>query len=259
MIPTEDIPTPQLTNHSQIPAGFGSLYVGQTFTSYICVTNHSDFVTSNVSIRTLIHSPSDSKRASVSSTGADESEIEERTLQSKESWHLTVSEDILLSGEYTLEVRVQYETEEGAPKQYKKLYRMTSTPCLSIRTKISKVRRRNESDGNFIRAVLEVQLENTTREGLFIRTLELSPLDNWSIRSLNDGLGIISSDEDFEISNVSLGLLNPGDINQYMYELTRMSPPKDSPTPVGRLKIHWQATSMEVGKLATSISTPTAL
>ncbi|KAF9574449.1 hypothetical protein EC968_006433 [Mortierella alpina] len=142
-----------------MPAAFGNIYLGETFTSYICANNESPHPVRDVILKAELQTttlrfalsdtlasqrnqpsatrlPSDSSLTSVpspsSSTGGHI-----QLLESGKTNEMIVSHEIKELGIHILVCSIQYTTLDGQQKSFRKFYKFQVMNPLSVKTKVN--------------------------------------------------------------------------------------------------------------------------
>nr|GAT55482.1 predicted protein [Mycena chlorophos] len=152
-------------------------------------------------------------------------------------------------------------------QSFRKFYKFAVTNPLSVKTKVhvprapSALLSRTEREKIF----LEVHIQNLTTESLWFERMRFEAAEGWDALDANviDVDKEIQSDQDATENSIfsgSMSLMQPQDMRQYIYILSRpptvLTPPTNAPgsvIPLGRLDISWRLSYGEPGRLLTSM------
>lgn len=238
-----------LTDFLSLPVSFGNIYLGETFTSYLCVNNDSITAATDVAFKAELQTTSQrftladtigvSPTSSLTGVNANintKPSSDKVSLLPKQSAEFILHHEIKELGIHILVCSVHYSpsanssasltTPDQSRKFFRKFFKFQVLNPLSIKTKVN-----SPADG---RIILEIQLQNLASIGLFIDRIEFYP----------NPLFIQT-----EVAN-NLTLLESQDINQYLHVLTpapgSMSASR-SCVDLGRLDIFWKSTLGQTG------------
>ncbi|KDR81384.1 hypothetical protein GALMADRAFT_134829 [Galerina marginata CBS 339.88] len=259
-----------LTHASELltlPSSFGSIQLGETFSSCLCVNNETEVVIEVAHIK-----------------------VEMQTVTTKVVLYETDGLGGMLSGGDTLEHIVHHEIKElgqhvlactvtyrlppnsrsvpGASEDaadpslqtFRKFYKFAVTNPLSVKTKVHTPKSPSAQLSPLERekVFLEVHIQNLTQDAICFERMRLECTDGWEAE---DGNMIPDEDgKDMSVFSGSMALMQPQDMRQYIYTLTpknaELSPPIHAPgtiIPLGRLDISWRSSFGEPGRLLTSM------
>jgi hypothetical protein len=210
-----------------LPANFGNIYLGETFTSYLSLFNDTkDSITTGSAIKVELQtatqrftladtSETDSMQALVKSSqvglrintrnGKSDGLL---TLEPRDSMELVVQHDIKELGVHILVCTVQYGTPLGEKRFFRKFYKFQVLNPLAVRTKVSSLQ-----DG---KVLLEVQVQNMTTANMFFEAMKFEPNDPFTCTDLNYLQGtppnpfipLTQPDIDHQLAAVSLNPLD---------------------------------------------------
>lgn len=258
-----------LSPNLSLPTSFGSISLGETFASCLCVTNQTKHEIEGVHLRVEMQSAS-SKVVLLELGGPDHKlDSSGGTLEG------VVQSDIKELGQHTLTCIVHYRCPPGirppAPSDdpsdpraqlFRKHYRFPVTNPFSVKTKVhtpkspTALMSRMERE----RVFLEVHIQNLTQEPLWFERLDFRPVDGWTAVDSNTLDPSTSSPRSRTFYGPG-SLVQPQDTFQYVYILSPADvpsfpskPPPGSVVPLGRLDMAWRSTFGEPGRLLTSVS-----
>ncbi|KAI8807165.1 hypothetical protein BJ742DRAFT_679287 [Cladochytrium replicatum] len=267
---------PILRNHSlpdflTLPASFGNIYLGETFSSYLCINNESNVAVQDVGIKAELQTSTQRFTLADTSSAADT----RISLLPAQSAEFIIHHEIKELNTHILVCAVQYSVPTGssaagvpspAPdrKFFRKFYKFQVLNPLAVKTKVNTL-----PDG---RVFLEAQVQNIASSTMFLERMKFEPSDLFvytdltllssSPTLLDSSHNPPKSSDPPQTANHSapsvLGprsYLNPQDSRQYLYMLLP-SPSKKflartTPT-LGKLDIIWRTQLGQMGRLQTS-------
>ncbi|KIY66260.1 DUF974-domain-containing protein [Cylindrobasidium torrendii FP15055 ss-10] len=245
-----------------LPASFGSIQLGETFSSCLCLNNEAPADVSDIKMIAEIQTASAKVLLAEFGGAAHQLPV------GGTSEHV-VHHEIKELGQHVLACTVTYRlppsvrpppqaaeaTGDPSIQMFRKFYKFVVTNPLSVKTKVhiprspSALMDIHERDKVF----LEVHIQNTMHEPLWFERMVFEPVDGWSVHDANgqDG-GSIFAD--------AMELMQPQDMRQYVYIVNPKAaspiPPVQTPgsvIPLGRLDISWRSSYGEPGRLLTSM------
>lgn len=275
-----------LSNLLTLPGAFGSIYLGETFSSCLCITNETKYEIEGVQLRVELQAAASAAKSLLLELGGPHERLgPSGTLEG------FVSSEIKELGQHTLTCIVQYRVPPGlrppAPSDdpsdpraqlFRKHYRFpvrratsfslsifiyrcvyqVSNP-FSVKTKVhipkspTALMSRTEREKVF----LEVHIQNLTQEPMRFERLQFEPVDGWTAL---DGNTIDRKTPPGTIISAPTSLIQPQDTFQYAYILLPAiipsfpsKPAPGSVIPLGRLDMAWRSTFGEPGRLLTSV------
>ncbi|KAI9340314.1 hypothetical protein BDR26DRAFT_861696 [Obelidium mucronatum] len=241
--------TSATTQALTLPASFGSLFLGETFESYVCIVNESRAVVNNAGIKAELQTQT--QRFTLADTTSNANGVINSTsLAPAKSAEFLLSHEIKELGPHILVCSIHYTGANKEPKSFRKFFKFHVLNPLSVKTKVNSL-----ADGS--RVFLEAQVQNTSGIPMFLEKLifESSQLFN----SQDVSQLFIPDSNNTEKSHVSVfantPVLNDKDSRQYLYILTPKTEndplSKSTPT-LGKLDIQWRTTMGQQGRLQTS-------
>ncbi|KAG9122718.1 hypothetical protein FRC07_000775 [Ceratobasidium sp. 392] len=241
-----------------LPEAFGSISLGETFTSSLCINNESALEI--IGTHLLVEIQTASSKVVLGQIGGIDSR-----LQPNEMLQLVVSHEIKELGQHVLACTVSYHVppalrnstvppEDPANptlRTIRKFYKFMVSNPLSVRTKVhvprSPTALLNPRERH--KVFLEVHVQNLTAKPLHFERIQFECAEGWKLDSPPSGMD-------------KLALLHPQDLRQYMYIL--MPTPEATPSfpipyppgtmiALGRLDMSWRSSFGEPGRLLTSM------
>ncbi|KAG5718673.1 UPF0533 protein C5orf44 [Termitomyces sp. T112] len=256
-----------LTHASEIlalPSSFGSIQLGETFSSCLCVNNEAQFDVEAMSLRVEMQTAT-AKVVLAEYGGPD------HTLAAGKTFENVVHHEIKELGQHVLACAVTYrhpshsrqssgpgENSEEDPslQTFRKFYKFAVTNPLSVKTKVhvpkspSALLSRAEREKVF----LEVHIQNLTQTPMYFERVQFECVDGWEAEDVN------LLDDKNPLFSGPQALMQPQDTRQYIYiftpKYTSLLPPTLPPgsvVPLGRLDIFWRSSFGEPGRLLTSM------
>ncbi|KAG0005283.1 hypothetical protein BGZ80_008337 [Entomortierella chlamydospora] len=208
-----------------MPASFGNIYMGETFTSYICANNESAHPVRDVILKaelqtsTLRFALSDtlaSQRHKLTSVGSLESSNPSpspstgghiQLLESGKTNEMIVSHEIKELGIHILVCSIQYTTLDGQQKSFRKFYKFQVLNPLTVKTKVnhptsgtpaqpqdgnnSAVVSQGVSKGGLV--LLEAMVQNVSGVTMWMEKMRFEVADAFTVKDLNI---VIEEDDD---------------------------------------------------------------
>ncbi|KAG8738589.1 hypothetical protein FRC10_006660 [Ceratobasidium sp. 414] len=241
-----------------LPEAFGSISLGETFTSSLCVNNESalEIIGSHL----LVEIQTASNKVVLGQIGGIDSR-----LQPNEMLQLVVNHEIKELGQHVLACTVSYHVppslrnssippEDPANptlRTIRKFYKFMVSNPLTVRTKVHIPRSPTAllSPRERHKVFLEVHVQNLTAKPLYFERIQFECADGWRLDNSPPGAD-------------RLALLHPQDLRQHMYILLptpEATPSFPIPYPpgtiiaLGRLDMSWRSSFGEPGRLLTSM------
>ncbi|KIY43691.1 DUF974-domain-containing protein, partial [Fistulina hepatica ATCC 64428] len=244
-----------------LPATFGSIQLGETFSSCLCVNNETLFNIEGVTLRVEMQTVS--TKVLIGEFGGPES-----SLAAGNSLEAVVSHEIKELGQHVLACTVSYnippdvkpfqrldDSNHSDVQGFRKFYKFAVANPLSVKTKVhtSKSPAALTSLEEREKIFLEVHIQNVTQDAMWFDCMLFEPVEGWVVQDAN-----VKGDESlFDGANA---LMQPQDVRQYIYILTPTNVPlapinytPGSIIPLGRLDIAWRSSMGEPGRLLTSM------
>ncbi|CDO69023.1 hypothetical protein BN946_scf184834.g30 [Trametes cinnabarina] len=250
-----------------LPAAFGTIQLGETFSSCLSVNNDANVEVEGVTMRVEMQTAS-------SKTLLAEFGGPEQRLSVGQSLERIVSHEIKELGQHVLGCTVSYrvppgvrhlpqqsvESQEPNVQTFRKFYKFAVTNPLSVKTKVHLPRSptallsRKEREKVF----LEVHIQNLTQDVMWLERMQFECVDGWEVQDANILDNPATGSKEYLFSG-STALMQPQDLRQYIYILSPKVLPSFPVThvpgsilPLGRLDISWRSSYGEPGRLLTS-------
>ncbi|KAI8993451.1 hypothetical protein BDB01DRAFT_776367 [Pilobolus umbonatus] len=224
-----------------LPSTFGTIYLGENFSTLISVNNES--TAPAYVVGTKIELQTSSQRFVLS----DNTSSPMAHIKPKDSYNITVSHEIKELGIHILVCSVQYNAPHGRKRFFRKFYKFQVTNPLAVKTKLN-----NMIDG---RVFLEAQLQNVSQSPMFLERMKFEPSEYFQFEDFND----IIDQTDGSKEGVSVfgdGYIHPQDVRQYLYMLSPRNSHNDrisrTTNALGKLDIVWRNYMGDLGRLQTS-------
>ncbi|KAJ2632039.1 Trafficking protein particle complex subunit 13 [Coemansia sp. RSA 1290] len=234
-----------LTETLVLPRSFGTMFLGETFLAQMCICNESSMVVRDVSVKVVVL------------TGPQQQQQQQPLLDTSGSaqqlaagqpLNLQITHEIKELGMHILGCTISYLSAQGEHKTLQRSFRFQAANPLVVKTKVNHLKRD---------VLLEVQVHNATPSPLVLERMRFDPASPFAVQDLNEVDGnkaLLWGD--------SGGLMQPGDVRQYLYRLQPPAVTKDTTveqeravqyaTALGKLDILWRGAFGSVGRLQTS-------
>ncbi|XP_053972328.1 trafficking protein particle complex subunit 13 isoform X2 [Hylaeus anthracinus] len=221
-----------------LPQSFGNIYLGEIFSSYLCVHNGSNQLVKNVTVKADLQTSTQIISLSGNSGGmkdlAPDSTVDE-----------VIHHEVKEIGTHILVCEVTYTSSNiGATSEsFRKYYRLQVVKPLDVKTKFYNA----ESDEVY----LEAQIQNLTAGPICLEKVSLESSHLFSVSTLN-------TNKKGESIYGSVNVLDTDCSRQYLYclkpQLTLLKDLKmmHNATNIGKLDIVWRSNLGERGRLQTS-------
>lgn len=220
-----------------LPQSFGNIYLGETFSCYVCVHNETSHPVQSVSIKADLQTSS--QRIPLT-TQQNQSPI---MLDVDETLSDVIHHEVKDLGTHILVCEVTYMSNYNTLSSFRKFFKFEVMKPLDVKTKFYNA----ESDDVFV----EAQVQNITSGPIILEQVSLESSNQFAVKSLNEdsnGLSVFGE----------VTLLQPQESCQYLYCLTpKENISKDikliaSAKNIGKLDIVWRSNLGEKGRLQTS-------
>lgn len=220
-----------------LPQSFGNIYLGETFSCYVCVHNETNQPVQSVSIKADLQT--NSQRIPLT-TQQNQSPI---MLDVDETLSDVIHHEVKDLGTHILVCEVTYMSNYNTLASFRKFFKFEVMKPLDVKTKFYNA----ESDDVY----LEAQVQNITSGPITLEQVALESSQQFTVTSLNEINGGLSVFGD-------VTLLQPQESCQYLYcltprehiskEIKLLSAAKN----IGKLDIVWRSNLGEKGRLQTS-------
>lgn len=220
-----------------LPQSFGNIYLGETFSSCICVHNDSNFIAKNVSLKADLQTST--QRLLLSSP----SEPQAIELHPQQTLDDVIHHEVTEVGVHILVCEVSYSTTSNIRLSFRKFFKFQVLEPLDVKTKFYNA----ESDEVY----LEAQVQNITSGPICLEKVTLESSHLFSVTSLNSAV-------DGESIFGRVNVLQPHASRQFLYclapqaALTSDLRLLSGATNVGKLDIVWRSNLGGRGRLQTS-------
>lgn len=143
-----------------LPSAFGQIYLGETFTSYVSLSNGTPYEVTQVVVKAELQTASNRKFMLLDTSAAP------ATIASVSNADHVVTHDIKEAGQHILGCTASYNTRSGERRQFRKFFRFQVQQPLTVKQKLHSI-------GHDL--LLEVQLTNITADPLVIEAARLDP------------------------------------------------------------------------------------
>ncbi|KAJ2843721.1 Trafficking protein particle complex subunit 13, partial [Coemansia brasiliensis] len=236
-----------LTETLVLPRSFGTMFLGETFLAQMCICNESSLVVRDVSVKVVMLTASQQQQQQQQQPLLDTSSNSQQ-LAAGQPLNLQITHEIKELGMHILGCTISYLSAQGEHKTLQRSFRFQAANPLVVKTKVNHLERD---------VLLEVQVHNATNSALVLERMRFDPTSPFSAQDLNEINGnkaLLWGD--------SGGLMQPGDVRQYLYRLQPPAATKETTveqeravqyaTALGKLDILWRGSFGSVGRLQTS-------
>ncbi|XP_063921514.1 trafficking protein particle complex subunit 13 [Zophobas morio] len=229
---TETLCTGQFLLLPQSPV---NIYLGETFSSYICVYSETQQTVSNVTVKVDLQTSSQRLPLSINPPTPQ--------LTPEETVNIVIHHEVKEIGNHILVCEVSYQNAAGMLKSFRKFFKIQVLKPLDVKTKFYNA----ENDDVY----LEAQVQNITAGPICLEKVALDASHLFKVTSLN-----VAPTGDSIFGKTTL--LSPQSICQFLYCLSpndKLSSDLKSlsgATNIGKLDIVWRSNLGERGRLQTS-------
>ncbi|CAM6041022.1 unnamed protein product [Sphagnum compactum] len=226
-----------------LPQSFGSIYLGESFCSYISVGNHTTHDVRDVGIKAELQT--ERQRLTL----ADSTKAPMDYIRAGGRHDFIIEHDIKELGPHTLVCMAVYTDWDGERKYLPQYFKFMASNPLSVRTKVRTVKETT---------YLEACIENSTKSLLFLDHVRFEPQPPMTATVLE-----VENENDTDSDGPLSGLLKNikvvkanGGIRHFLYQLKRPSGAStvakaEGSNTLGKLEIMWRTTLGEPGRLQT--------
>ncbi|CAH0550754.1 unnamed protein product [Brassicogethes aeneus] len=217
-----------------LPQSPVNIYLGETFSSYICVYSETKDVVNNVTVKVDLQTSS--QRLPLSMNPPTE------TLSSDDTVNVVIHHEVKEIGTHILVCEVSYQTITGNLMTFRKFFKIQVMKPLDVKTKFYNA----ENDDVY----LEAQIQNITNGPICLEKVNLDASHLFDVTSLN-----VTPTGDSVFGKTQL--MHPQTVCQFLYCLTpseKLSSDLKSlrgATNIGKLDIVWRSNLGERGRLQT--------
>lgn len=220
-----------------LPQAFRNIYLGETFSSYLCVYNCTPHHVNKVRIKADLQTLTNKVSLPV------QANKEAVTLAPNETLDDIIHHEVKEIGNHVLVCDVSYESPAGLSESFRKFFKFQVVKPLDVQTKFY-----NSETGEIF---LEAQIQNKTSGTICLEKVELQNTDKYTVSSLNN---LANGESVFGSKN----MLQPNNSCQFLYcikpnmELIQDIRTLQNETGIGKLDIVWRSNLGEKGRLQTS-------
>eukprot|EP00164_Ancoracysta_twista_P008444 GFYU01012226.1.p1 GENE.GFYU01012226.1~~GFYU01012226.1.p1 ORF type:complete len:459 (+),score=100.52 GFYU01012226.1:88-1464(+) len=219
-----------------LPANFGSIYLGERFSSYISVCNKSSHRVTNIGLKAELQTTS--QRFTLLDTTNQPVDR-----GSGECSDFIVEHELKEAGIHILICSATYLDNDGETKYFRKFFKFNVLNPLIVKTKV------NSSDkyGDF----LETLLQNGTEGPLFLQSVKFDGSPAYDVVDLNQ---VPAENGKTTTTFGDMTYMKPGDVRQHLYRLIPNENMllQQKGNVLGKLEILWRTNMGEPGRLQTS-------
>jgi len=225
-----------------LPQSFGSIYLGETFMSYVSLHNDSTETSDNVVLKCDLQTATQRLPILQSAQGGQ--------LHSGDSIDQVLSHEVKELGTHVLVCEVSYSAPGKSKMNFRKFFKFNVMKPLDVKTKFYNA----ESEDVF----LEAQVQNVTAGPLCLEKVGLDPSPMFKVTSLNQVIGLDGNVQAEKHVFGRYNYLQPQDSRQYLFCLTPKNELKSNykqlrgATNIGKMDIIWRTNMGDRGRLQTS-------
>ncbi|TRY74878.1 hypothetical protein TCAL_06396 [Tigriopus californicus] len=224
-----------------LPQSFGSIYLGETFTSYVSLRNDSTEACQKVWLNCDLQTST--QRIPLYPGTSGEHPASAESFLSGQSLDHVLLHEVKELGPHILACEVSYSLPGRERRSFRKFFKFQVLKPLDVKTKFYNA----ESDEVF----LEAQVQNVTTGPLCLEQVLLDPSPSFKVSAMN------SLEEDKSVFG-KVNFLQAQDSRQYLFCLTPKPEAKlnhlamKGITNIGKLDIAWRTNMGDRGRLQTS-------
>ncbi|XP_034942331.1 trafficking protein particle complex subunit 13 [Chelonus insularis] len=219
-----------------LPQSFGNIYLGEIFSSYLCVHNGSNQLVTNIHVKADLQTST--QTIQLSNKNTDE-------LAPDNTMDEVIHHEVKEIGTHILVCEVSYvpTTIGSTPQSFRKFFKFQVVKPLDVKTKFYNA----ESDEIYV----EAQIQNLTAGPICLEKVDLESLNLFVVSTLN-----VNDKQESIFGKVNV--LDPTCSRQYLYCLKPQSNLVQhlkllhGETSIGKLDIVWRSNMGERGRLQTS-------
>ncbi|XP_051858385.1 probable trafficking protein particle complex subunit 13 homolog [Drosophila albomicans] len=221
-----------------LPQSFGNIYLGETFSSYICVHNCTMHPVEGVTVKVDLQS--NTSRINLLMHENKKSSV---VLTADETLDDVIRYEVKEIGTHILVCEVNYTSPAGFAQSLRKFFKFQVLKPLDVKTKFYNA----EMDEIY----LEAQIQNVTTGPFCLEKVELDSSEQYTVTSLNT---LPNGESVFNSKN----MLQPNNSCQFLYcikpkpEIAKDIKILREANNVGKLDIVWRSNFGEKGRLQTS-------
>jgi len=230
----------------ELPQTFGNIYLGEIFSSFVSVVNHSEEAVTSVTLKAEVQTE---RHKSIL---YDNTSSPLPLLAPGTRHDFIASHDVKELSQHTLVCTATYTCSDGERKHFPQYFKFTPQNPLSVRTKV-----RAAGDDT----LLETCVENRTKAPLLISLLRFDPAPHLSVEELEASGPEVHSEENPPPGSDPIGdymrrlrTVQPdGGTRHFLFLLRREGGAgrPEASNSLGRLEIRWHGNMGEAGRLQT--------
>ncbi|OJT14151.1 Trafficking protein particle complex subunit 13 [Trametes pubescens] len=220
-----------ITDLLTLPAAFGAIQLGETFSSCLSINNDANIDVDGVVIRVEMQTAS-SKVLLAEFGGPNQ------RLGVGETLEKVVSHEIKELGQHVLGCSVSYrvppgvrhlpqaaDSQDPSIQTFRKFYKFAVTNPLSVKTKVHLPRSPTAllSAQEREKVFLEVHIQNLTQDAMWLERMQFECVDGWQVQDANIIENTVTGAKEYVFSGTT-ALMQPQDLRQYIYILSLKSP-----------------------------------
>ncbi|GLB35170.1 putative protein of unknown function (DUF974) [Lyophyllum shimeji] len=259
-----------LTHASELltlPSSFGTIQLGETFSSCLCINNEVHVDIEGVSIKVEMQTAT--TKVVLAEYGGPENK-----LAARDTYETVVHHEIKELGQHVLACAVTYRLPPNARppvgsgehpddpslQTFRKFYKFAVTNPLSVKTKVHTPKSPSAllSPAQRDKVFLEVHIQNLTQDPMHFERMQFDCAEGWTVEDTN--VIDVGDENPRLLFSGAQALMQPQDVRQYVYILlpksVSLAPVTYAPgtiIPLGRLDISWRSSFGEPGRLLTSV------
>ena len=214
-----------------LPTELGSVYLGETYSFYVTVTNDSHQKVKDVSVKIDLQTTSTTHLLNSGNPPLE-------SLEADTSIDIVLNHEIKDIGAHNIVVHVSYVTLTGEKNKFKKNQKFQVAKPLDVKTTFF-----NPLTNDIY---LQAQIQNITSVPMVMESVLFEPSSQYKVTDMNNA--------SYSFDGVSY--MNPRDMRQYIYKLTPENPNAIHRSVegqvAGKLDITWRTQMGERGRLQTS-------
>uniref|UniRef100_T1HZI1 Uncharacterized protein n=2 Tax=Rhodnius TaxID=13248 RepID=T1HZI1_RHOPR len=219
-----------------LPQCFGNIYLGETFTSYMCVHNISSQVAKDATFKVSLQTNTNTMDLSTVPLASNDIEPGATVDQ-------LINHEVKEFGAHILICEINYYCGNltSEPLTFRKFFKFEVLKPLDVKTKLY------TAESNEV--YLEAQVQNITSGSLILEKVSLETSELFRVAELNTCT---------EVGDLEVSSMSSGDSRQFLYSLTpvcdHLANVKvlSKTTYIGKLDIVWKTNLGEKGRLQTS-------
>uniref|UniRef100_A0A0N5A0D8 Trafficking protein particle complex subunit 13 n=1 Tax=Parastrongyloides trichosuri TaxID=131310 RepID=A0A0N5A0D8_PARTI len=251
-------------SYLMVPQTFDSIYLGETFNCYVCISNHSSQTCVEICSKVQLQTNTQNFLLNSKLTDAN------AELHANEQLGQVISYEVKETGQHILVCEVNYKTQNGERMYFRKHFKYLVNKPIDVKTRFYNAEDNLNNDVYF-----EAQVQNTCSNPIVLEKVVLDPSEFYqsyeiksAIKTISNFPSISDSFNNFNIasreSSPTTGskmetdnvYLLPREVRQYLYCLTPKMHKHSmhqyrGVTTIGKLDMAWRSHMGERGRLQT--------